>query len=202
MKKREITILCVFFSLLIFQDAFSWDNEVTHKDLSEYAAKNSILSTNKGNYLNNLGFSGGLDEVFAWQGNNWTVTKWLREGVQREDKDSWGFPILPGSTTRSFNHFHNPLKPWDQAGLADTWTGESSLLWAQDGSAQTAYPDGDWSWIKVREYFYIALTGRDFTGTDIATTKEARGEYFARTFRGLGQQMHLIQDAGQPDKEA
>lgn len=47
--------------------------------------------------------------------------------------------------------------------------------------------------------FYTALTGKDFTDTVVAPDKAKRDEYFARTFKGLGHQMHLIQDAAQPD---
>ena len=77
--------------------------------------------------------------------------------------------------------------------------GQSSLLWAQDGANQENFPEGNWSWKKIREYFYTALTGKDFNGSDVALTKAQRDEYFARTFRGLGHQIHLIQDAAQPD---
>ncbi len=91
------------------------------------------------------------------------------------------------------------MKPWSQAGLNDIWTGESSLLWAQDGAYQQNFPDGDWSWQKIREYYYIALTGKDFSGLGAAPDKTKREEYFAQTFKGLGHQMHLIQDAAQPD---
>src|SRR3990167_2440021 len=51
----------------------------------------------------------------------------------------------------------------------------------------------------MREYYYIALTGRDLTGTEVALAKEDRDVYFAKTFRGLGHQMHLIEDITQPD---
>jgi hypothetical protein len=46
---------------------------------------------------------------------------------------------------------------------------------------------------------YITLTGKDFSGSTVAPNKDKRDEYFAQTFRGLGHQMHLIQDASQPD---
>lgn len=52
---------------------------------------------------------------------------------------------------------------------------------------------------KTRENYYVALTGKDFTGAQIAMTKETRDEYFAMTFRGLGHQMHLVQDAAVPE---
>ena len=42
----------------------------------------------------------------------------------------------------------------------------------------------------MRKYYLQALIG------DTAVERQA---YFARTFRGLGHQIHLIQDAAQPD---
>ena len=102
---------------------------------------------------------------------------------------------------RSFNHFHNPIQRWANPGL-DDWillppfhtTGESSILWAQDSAGQLntpTKPGGDWSWDTIRRnYFYDALTA----GND-----SDRQAYFAETFYGLGHQIHLIQDASQPD---
>jgi hypothetical protein len=49
---------------------------------------------------------------------------------------------------------------------------------------------GDWSWQKTREYFYAALTSVNETD---------RQANFAKTFSGLGHQMHLLQDAAVPD---
>jgi hypothetical protein len=204
--------LIVFFSIIICEDALTWDDSVTHKDLSEYAVENSVLRTCKNetdlncNYLKALGLNRGLDEVLVWLGKNWIVTKWLREGAEREDARS--IAQLAVGYGRSFNHFHNPLKPWENAGL-DDWvllppfhvTGESSLIWAQDSTKQATYTDleGDWSWKKIREYYYTALTGEDSTGSVVAPDQAKKGEYFARTFKGLGHQMHLLQDMAVPD---
>jgi hypothetical protein len=194
MKKKILInlILFVSFNVLQINNVFPWDNEVTHRDLSKYAADRSSLGKDKGDYLRNVGFNLGLDEVLIWRGENWTATRWLQAGADFEDKSDWGFPAF--GTTRSVNHFHNPLKPWGQAGLDDWfilhYTGESSLLWAQDGVRQENYIEGDWSWQKVRDYYYFALT---------ATSDAERQANFAKTFRGLGHQIHLIQDAAQPD---
>lgn len=191
----EITLGVIILSFILHENALAW-TEKTHENLSVYAAEESVLP----DYLSwTLTFENGLQEKFKWDANELYVKDWLAYGANLEDKSDWGFPILPGTTTRSFNHFHNPLKVWAEAGLNDWWTGESSLLWAQDGSNQQNFPEGDWSWKKVREYFYIALTGKDFTGTEVAPDKTARDAYFARTFRGLGQQMHVIQDLAVPD---
>lgn len=192
MKKTHISLtLFILFGFVFNNIALSWDDSVTHKDLSEYAAGSSVLDKNKGDYLRNIGFVDALDTQVKW-GEEKSIKKWLAEGANLEDKSSFGFPIL--GTTRSFNHFHNPLKPWSQAGLDDWvvfhYTGESSLLWAQDGTNQQNFPEGDWSWQKIREYYYLALN---------SANDSERQANFAKTFRGLGHQMHLIQDTAVPD---
>lgn len=188
-------ILCIFSYTY---DVFAWNDKVTHADMSEYAAQNSVLDKSKGDYLSNLGFNEGLDETFKWKSGK-TVKKWLREGAILEDSGNYWEAVL--NDARYNNHFHDPLKAWYSAGLTDLvpFLTESAIIWAQDGDYQSSFPEGDWSWKKVREYYYIALTGRDLTGTEVALSKEDRDVYFAKTFRGLGHQMHLIEDLAQPD---
>lgn len=188
---KVIFISATLFILVNFifdNDTLAWDDKVTHRDLSEFAAENSVISKGKGDYLKNLGFEKGLDEIFKWGGTEQKLRKWLQDGAELEDAQDPLFPVY--GTTRSFNHFHNPLTPWNQAGLNDNWTGKSSLLWAQDGTYQQNFPEGDWSWQKTRLCYYYALTPQ---------TENNRQAFFACTFRGLGHQMHLIQDAAQPD---
>jgi hypothetical protein len=77
--KRTIyvsTALMAFFSIIICEYALSWDDGVTHKDLSEYAAYSSLLRKCKNetdlncDYLKNLGFNKGLDkDELEWNGN-------------------------------------------------------------------------------------------------------------------------------------
>ncbi len=101
------------------------------------------------------------------------------------------------------------MKPWDIAGLDDYITipnpippfippyvnihssGESALKWVQDKTNQQSYSklEGDQTWQATRNYFYAALTGK---------TDAERQENFAQTFKGLGHQMHLIQDMSVP----
>jgi hypothetical protein len=187
MVKRKISILFIIFHLF-FIPAYleAWNETRTHPDLSEMAARKSILGNQ--NYLMNIGFSKGIDEKI----NGKEIFKWIRDGAELEDKSSTFFPVF--GTTRSLNHFHNPLKAWAQAGLDDWYinhyTGESSLLWAQDGNKQQSVIKGDWSWQKTRQYYYLALT----SPSDLL-----RQENFAKTFRGLGHQMHLLQDTAVPD---
>jgi hypothetical protein len=59
-------------------------------------------------------------------------------------------------------------------------------MWAQNQNQDVG---GKWSWHDARDYFYKGLT---------ATGKAARDSFFAKTFRALGQLMHLVQDASVP----
>ncbi|MFA5352806.1 MAG: hypothetical protein WC291_01120 [Thermodesulfovibrionales bacterium] len=203
MKRVFYLSLTLFVALtsIICHNAFPWDNEVTHRDLSGFAADFSVLSLSKGNYLSKIGFKEGLSEFLKWGSSERTVKKWLHEGAYREDEGNlWEMKF---NTARFNNHFHNPLRAavnWNIAGLDDYVSippffvfGESALLWAQDGIRQSDFRNSqsewDWSWQTIRMYFYRALT---------SVTDAERQEYFARTFRGLGHQMHLIQDMAVP----
>jgi hypothetical protein len=187
-----LLIFTVLFTVFNQEEVYAWKIE-THKLLSRRAAENSVLSTNKGNYLNTLGFNNGVEEEFRWNSEKKTVTKWIETGADLEDAGT--LAQQASGRARFANHFHNPLKFWAEAGLDDSvlgipQAGMSSLLWAQDTLKQTTFREGDWSWQTIREHYYRALT---------AATADERQAYFARTFRGLGHQMHLLQDAAQPD---
>jgi hypothetical protein len=145
-----------------------------------------------------------------WDGSKQEAYQWLREGAKSEDEPP-----------RWVNHFHDPLRDWGSAGLGGSVTSSiisSSVLWAQDSEGQDLFNertdlaiyalagivgqqiydyvyeanDGerDWSWPKVREYFYTALTSSE---------EAERDEYFAMTFRGVGHQMHLLEDMAVPE---
>lgn len=181
-------LLVVLFCLTV--PAYAWNEKETHNIITEIAAKNSVLSNSSGNYLGILGFSNGLSTELSWDSSPTIkvekIQNWLNEGAKLEDLGEW-YEIPLG--VRYLNHFHNPLKDWSSAGLSDMASGESLLQWAQDGINQESKLGGDWSWQKIRNYFYTALT---------STSDTARQEYFARTFRGMGQQMHLVQDMAVP----
>jgi hypothetical protein len=162
----------------------------THYSLNGTIVNQSVLDR----YLqSNLGFSKGIKEVIKGK----RVEVWFQEGGPSEDE-----PLV----LRARNHFHNPLKPWDQSGLTDFgsldsigFTPMSSILWAQDQSDRRWIDfGGDWSWKKARSYFYTALTGLDSGGNVIAADKTQRDAYFAKTFQAVGQIMHLVQDASVP----
>jgi hypothetical protein len=143
----------------------------THEAINEYIAENIINEFSLDQYIKNqLGFQEGWKEVF----NNKRVSQWLGYGGKKEDEPVW----------RSFRHFHDPLESWDNAGLKGIW--DSSIIW---GQRTDQWPGGHYSWQDVRDYFYSALTSED---------QITRDYYFAETFRGLGQLMHLVEDASVP----
>lgn len=190
MKKTYISLLLFILVGFVFNRiALSWNDDTTHMQLSEFAADNSVLSKGKGDYLKNLGFVDGLTTNLKW-GTEKTVKKWLAEGALLEDAGAYwqaGF-----NYARYNNHFHNPLQPWSSAGLTDgvPFTTKSAVLWAQAGGYQSAFPEGDQSWNTIRNLYLLALT---------SATDSERQATFAKTFKGLGHQLHLIEDMAQPD---
>jgi len=109
------------------------------------------------------------DEVVAGR----AAFEWLREGGIRED-----------DRIRFLRHFHDPLQPWDGAGLLGLF--ESSIRWMQR-------TDQGWSWQKARDRYHISLTAPRPEGRD------GRERALADALRALGQQMHLVVDASVPE---
>ncbi len=96
---------------------------------------------------------------------------WMIEGSNFEDDD-----------TRPRNHFHDPISDVGLTGLS-----ESAIDWSLrsiGGQGEDAY-----SWNDAREYYFKALT---------SPTKTERDENWGKTFRALGQVIHLLQDQASP----
>ncbi len=138
----------------------------THRALSDLATRSSNLD----DFLKSqLLLPGGINESVAGR----RVFEWVQEGSDREDD---GF--------RFFNHFHNPLRAWSQAGLRPLGVqlGSSSILWGQNASQE-------FGWQNARSVYFEALTSQ---------TKQVRDEKFAAIAETLGQLIHLPQDAAVP----
>lgn len=156
---------------------FAWKD--THKTISEYAA------------IKYFGSEIIDKELFYSEGTK-KVIDLIKNGAMNEDagtiKDA-----LTGKA-RYLNHFHNPLETdIAKMGLSDLGSGMSFILWGQDGATQsTEYTTvgGDQSWGKVRDHYYNSLVTID---------DSQRQEAEALMYIGLGHQMHLVQDASQPD---
>jgi hypothetical protein len=195
-KENEMTknFYKIIVSAFLFCIAVSSDlsalKEPTHKTINEYVVTGSIgFDLNR--YLKEqLGFSKGITEDIGPEHadlepeKGYKVWMWIGAGGEWEDC----------RLARSANHFHNPLKPLEEAGFSGAfdipflYPGESSVIWFLK-PAGGQHTGGHYSWNDVREYFYKALTSEE------KTVREAN---FADTFRGLGQLMHLAEDMSVP----
>jgi hypothetical protein len=185
MKNTKVFLCFILIFLLLYSYAYSLKVE-THEDINEHIARNNTVGFSLDYYLkNNLGFINGAEQEVKKGTTTQEVFEWLGEGGDRED-----------ALLRYANHYHDPLDDWSTAGYG----GLSAILWAQDDTndGQLGMPVNAFAWQHVREYYHIALTGRDFADTVVAPDKAARGEYFAETFRGVGQLMHLVEDVSVP----
>lgn len=177
---RLVHLLVLIGGILCASSAFAL-NESTHRIVNEQAANKSNL---KVILPRDLGLTKGLDEIFKAR----SVAAWLGEGGRREDEGTffWG-------TARYLRHFHDPLQPWDKAGLRLFLIGqyESSIRWMQrtNQNAETR-GTGNWSWLDARRLYATALA---------AANPSERNQAWADTFRALGQAMHLVVDASVPE---
>ena len=188
-KSNRIIYLITVFFIFSIQNLFALETE-THEEINEFIGTNLVNGFLLNNYLSDeLGFQDGVGETFVWYKTQ-MVYRWLGKGGRREDLPSWYLPYF-----RSVNHFHNPLaldiENAGFSGFLGGWLlhGKSSILWAQMPYGQQS-PGGYYSWEDVRNYFHAALIATDITERDM---------YFAATFRGLGQLMHLVQDLSVPE---
>jgi hypothetical protein len=145
---RATAVVALLAAVLVYAGrVLSYEVE-THRALSERAVRDSSLQS----FLQkDLGISAGIEAVLVDGNLKKTILDWVSEGSEREDD----FTIFPFG--RFLHHFHHPLRPWDQAGLSDGFSGTSSAIWAQTREQQ-ALGTGSWSWQETRDRFHLALT--------------------------------------------
>jgi hypothetical protein len=125
---------------------------------------------------NKAGFREGIETQLRGR----TIREWVEEGGIRED--DW---------LRFLRHFHDPLKPWDVAGLdLSLDRHDSSVRWMQEPHQGDLDTGGFWSWRDARRIYYQAL---------VEPNAAAREALWADLFRALGQIMHLVVDASVPE---
>src|SRR3989442_4630698 len=145
----------------------------THRDLSAAAVNASVLQTGP-TLLSNLGLKplGTPGQTFPnYQGNRGTIDVLVQDGAEFEDNN-----------IRSRSHFYDPL-----TNEAISALGHTSPDWALE-DRDTYLLQND-SFRSTRQFFLKALTSQ---------SKEAREEAWGRTFQGLGQVIHHLQDMAQP----
>ena len=182
--KKSLSLTFLVFLLFSNNYIFAYDGKITHPNITE----NAIRYTNLENYLTqNLGFPLGTKTILQ-SGYDKSIVDWLKKGSTDEDS-----PMC-----RPSNHFHNPLKPWNESMMSDqpsfvNWRCSSWIPWYSNITWATGYlsppPDGQKAtfnpnplyapntWDNARDYYYNALT---FTST------ENRESFLAETFKVLG----------------
>jgi len=176
--------LAIFLALLVSlmvatPPSYCWYDE-THTEINMRAASLQVGdSFSLDEFLRTrLGLKEGLQRILKGR----EIIRILGDGGPSED-------IVP----RWINHFHDPLQPWNTAGL---WLpgSSSSAIWAQLArGAQNGLPTpltGAYSWHDARTYYREALT---------EATASSREEALSKTFRALGQVMHLVADVAVPN---
>jgi hypothetical protein len=180
---RKIYVMGILSIILVLMTPPSHCLEVTtHELLNERISVSTFKDFSLDVYLKKyLGFSMGVYERV----NKQPVFQWIKDGGRYEDKPESSIPYR-----RSVNHYHNPLTDKGYSGIFGGLflSGESLIDWAQK-PLNTQSPGGHYSWHDVRNYYYKALT---------SISKNEKEKYFSETFRGIGQLMHLVQDASVP----
>ncbi len=207
--KRILLLIILLLSVICrLPNAFAFNDQITHPELSKKALEKSQTVLNK-YFEDNLMLNNGIKTI-----NNGEVTyEWLQHGARMEDDPS----------CRASNHFHNPYLDWTASGLSDTiglvnwWCGASSpyssdkiksnVTWATGYSDRGLIdPSSDvlefneWDWESARMYYLAYLTGLDLeVGSNVVVQNEQRrNEFLTYTFRALGHLMHLLQDMAVP----
>jgi hypothetical protein len=174
--KFKALLASAILSVLGSRNGCAYDVE-THRKMSISAANASIL-TEALNALQLEDTSKLATADITRSFNDGSALGWIEEGAVREDGES-------ACDDRVRNHFYNPL---DKMGYSfGALTGIPSPLWGLE-DATTAAAQG-FSYRDAREYFWSALQAR---------TEADRQRSLALTFRSLGQVIHLVQDAAQP----
>ena len=182
MKILKINFFTVIvIALLNSSVALAWNDKITHPALTDRAIKYLERTYWLVPYLqNNLGFKNHFDEVLNNGNENKSIKDLLLEGSKEEDA-----PDEDHLLTRSSNHFHSPLKSTNEAGLDQgVLQGESALAWARGDIVSNEY-----SWFEARYHYKASFE---------AESAIDRDRELAKTFRCLGQIMHLVQDMAVP----
>jgi len=203
MNRNYMIYLAAFLSCCFCLQVQAFDDADTHPRLTNAATKNDNI---KRSLIAFTGYSSGFEKVFKGinsKGVNKdnTALQWLQEGSTDEDALN---------ICRASNHFHNPIHSGDWLAsqmsdsvwvdvLCGTTKRYSAVTWATGykspadyigaRTGQYLYLTGlsdvsqNMGWDDARVYLYSALTSED---------PAAREAQFVRTFKAVGQVMHLL----------
>ncbi len=213
---KALLYSCILISFPTITYAF--DNIKTHRELIEVAIKPEISSVDRF-LVTFVGYSSGTRKVLDGKdirgyNRKYTIGKWLQEGATDEDIPTF---------CRASNHFHNPIFKsqqtfsfdWLESQMSDSSTVDaacgtshrySNVTWATGFASPSIYigkrtsqdrgvlqglydAPQEMGWDNARSYFYDAL---------ISQAPATREEKLVKTFRAVGQVVHLLQDMAVP----
>jgi len=172
------TTLFLALSFLITKNTYAWNNTESHKDITEFASK-SLTKLSLDRYIRDkFGHEDGMDTEVVGD----ALGEHLRNGSELEDAKE------PPNEYRAKNHFHDPTKPFEQAGLDNPnlftdGTGQSAILWGESSRENV------WNLEDFYRYLYNSFT---------VVSAEGREESLALAFRNAGHLLHLLQDMSVP----
>jgi hypothetical protein len=185
-------LLALIVNVSLFIPAYAFDEVETHPKITNKAITQSNL---KPYLIANVGMMEGENTILKDEnGTSLTITSWFQQGSTDEDALT---------ACRASNHFHNPVHSgdWTQSQMSDSLFVDnicgtsrySNVTWgtgftypAQGPVARTGQEMG---WDNARTYFHEALT---------STVPAVREEKYVKTFKAVGQVMHLLQDMAVP----
>jgi hypothetical protein len=148
MNRKSVFHFSVFLTIasLATSNTLAYE-EPTHEALSLRAV--SIPLANGGSSLDDY-----LKQVLSFEFpagvaqpvNGKRVDRWIQLGSHDEDWPLW----------RVQEHFHDPTKPWNQAGPITG--GISSVIWSQTQNQDNGVGGGNHSWKDARDSYFNALT--------------------------------------------
>ncbi len=180
-------ILIIFFCLVSTpMSLFGYDNKIG--DVHDTASKKAWDKVIAGrNFLQDLGLA---ESDLLYEGKR--AKDWVARGSRNEDE-----PII-----RSVNHFYDPVQ---KIGLNDPcgFPNLANIPIFPSPSWGLGYVPllNAWDIKKARGYEYIALTGKELSGSSVSDAQDDTGrkKYFAHMFRAVGQVMHLVEDCAVPE---
>lgn len=148
---KKVTFLIPFTILVQCHLLWAYDGDVHYKineSAVQFSQLDSVLKVQ-------LGVAEGKNTELTKAEETKQIIAWIAYGGEAEDFGWYGKYDIPRS--RAFNHFHDPLKPWNEAGLDDPFSSiyianyrrlpVSPILWGLKPEQQdfTRNATGDWS---------------------------------------------------------
>ncbi|NOT56458.1 MAG: hypothetical protein HOP18_17815 [Deltaproteobacteria bacterium] len=180
--KQILTNLLFIYVLLCPSFCLAY-KEQTHRRLSQEAVEASVLKTDS-NVLEDLGLKpfDAPDQFRNYRNDPRNISQLVQDGAAFED--------VPGPRVR--HHFYNPRtgRPANSCGVEHGYTSPDWALEDREeirGIGPTRHQDD--SFADTRQFFLNALTN---------PVEDERERAWGRTFQGLGQVIHHLEDMTQP----